>query len=125
MEWIHVSSSTRHEIGRVVEVGNAVTTHKVGDLVVVVDSLAKPCSSCKQDLEQFCENGATFTYNSPDKHLEGKQTYGGYSTSVVVDEKFVLRIPENLDEAATAPLLCAGVTTWSPLRHWNVKKEIK
>jgi uncharacterized zinc-type alcohol dehydrogenase-like protein len=58
------------------------------------------CSSCKQDLEQFCENGATFTYNSPDKHLEGKQTYGGYSTSVVVDEKFVLRIPENLDEAS-------------------------
>jgi uncharacterized zinc-type alcohol dehydrogenase-like protein len=78
----------------------------------------------QQDLKQFCENGATFTYNSPDKHLEGKQTYGGYS-SVVVDEKFVLRIPENLDEAATAPLLCAGVTTWSPLRHWNVKKEIK
>jgi uncharacterized zinc-type alcohol dehydrogenase-like protein len=79
----------------------------VGDLVGVgcmVDS-CQTCSSCKQDLEQFCENGATFTYNSPDKHLEGKQTYGGYSTSVVVDEKFVLRIPENLDEAATAPLL--------------------
>jgi uncharacterized zinc-type alcohol dehydrogenase-like protein len=74
-----------------------------------VDS-CQTCSSSKQDLEQFCENGATFTYNSPDKHLEGKQTYGGYSTSVVVDEKFVLRIPENLDEAATAPLLCAGVT---------------
>jgi uncharacterized zinc-type alcohol dehydrogenase-like protein len=85
--------------------------------------LCQTCSPCKQDLE-FCENGATFTYNSPDKHLEGKQTYGGYSTSVVVDEKFVLRIPENLDEAATAPLLCAGVTTWFT-RHWNVKKEIK
>jgi uncharacterized zinc-type alcohol dehydrogenase-like protein len=125
MEWIHVSSSTGHEIGRVVEVGNAVTTHKVGDLVVGCRLSCQTCSSCKQDLEQFCENGATFTYNSPDKHLEGKQTYGGYSTSVVVDEKFVLRIPENLDEAATAPLLCAGVTTWSPLRHWNVKKEIK
>jgi uncharacterized zinc-type alcohol dehydrogenase-like protein len=76
---------------------------------------------CKQDLEQFCENGATFTYNSPDKHLEGKQT-GGYSTSVVVDENLYY-IPENLDEAATAPLLCAGVTTWSPLRHWNVKRR--
>ena len=117
-----------HEIiGRVVEVGNGVSRHKVGDLVGVgcmVDS-CQTCSSCQKDLEQFCENGATFTYNSPDKHLEGKQTYGGYSTSVVVDEKFVLRIPENLDEAATAPLSCAGVTTWSPLRHWNVKKGDK
>ncbi|SEA51779.1 uncharacterized zinc-type alcohol dehydrogenase-like protein [Flavobacterium gillisiae] len=117
-----------HEIiGRVVEVGNGVKSHKVGDLVGVgclVDS-CQTCSSCAQDLEQFCENGATFTYNSPDKHIEGKQTYGGYSTSVVVDEKFVLRIPENLDEAATAPLLCAGVTTWSPLSHWKVKKGDK
>jgi uncharacterized zinc-type alcohol dehydrogenase-like protein len=78
---------------------------------------------CQKDLEQFCENGATFTYNSPDKHLEGKQTYGGYSTSVVVDKICTTCIPENLDEAATAPLLCAGVTTWSPLRHWNVKKK--
>jgi uncharacterized zinc-type alcohol dehydrogenase-like protein len=117
-----------HEIiGRVLEVGANVSTHKVGDLVGVgcmVDS-CQTCSSCQQDLEQFCENGATFTYNSPDKHLEGKQTYGGYSTSVVVDEKFVLRIPENLDEAATAPLLCAGVTTWSPLTHWKVKNGDK
>jgi uncharacterized zinc-type alcohol dehydrogenase-like protein len=117
-----------HEIiGRVVEVGANVSTHKIGDLVGVgcmVDS-CQTCSSCQQDLEQFCENGATFTYNSPDKHLEGKQTYGGYSTSVVVDEKFVLRIPGNLDEAATAPLLCAGVTTWSPLTHWKVKKGDK
>jgi uncharacterized zinc-type alcohol dehydrogenase-like protein len=117
-----------HEIiGRVIEVGANVSTHKVGDLVGVgcmVDS-CQTCSSCQQDLEQFCENGATFTYNSPDKHLEGKQTYGGYSTSVVVDEKFVLRIPGNLDEAATAPLLCAGITTWSPLTHWKVKKGDK
>jgi uncharacterized zinc-type alcohol dehydrogenase-like protein len=117
-----------HEIiGRVVEVGANVSTHKIGDLVGVgcmVDS-CQTCSSCQQDLEQFCENGATFTYNSPDKHLEGKQTYGGYSASVVVDEKFVLRIPGNLDEAATAPLLCAGVTTWSPLTHWKVKKGDK
>jgi uncharacterized zinc-type alcohol dehydrogenase-like protein len=117
-----------HEIiGRVVAVGTGVNKYKVGDLVGVgcmVDS-CQTCSPCQQDLEQFCENGATFTYNSPDKHIEGAQTYGGYSTSVVVNEKFVLRIPENLDEAATAPLLCAGVTTWSPLRHWNVKKGDK
>lgn len=117
-----------HEIiGRVLEIGANVSAHKVGDLVGVgcmVDS-CQTCSSCQKDLEQFCENGATFTYNSPDKHLEGKQTYGGYSTSVVVDEKFVLRIPGNLDEAATAPLLCAGVTTWSPLTHWKVKKGDK
>jgi uncharacterized zinc-type alcohol dehydrogenase-like protein len=117
-----------HEIiGRVVAIGNGVSTYKVGDLVGVgcmVDS-CQTCSSCQQDLEQFCENGATFTYNSPDKHIEGAQTYGGYSTSVVVNEKFVLRIPENLDEAATAPLLCAGVTTWSPLRHWKVKEGDK
>ncbi|NRT14784.1 putative zinc-type alcohol dehydrogenase-like protein [Flavobacterium sp. 28A] len=113
-----------HEIvGRVVEVGDGVSSYKVGDLVGVgclVDS-CQTCSSCQKDLEQFCEEGATFTYNSPDKHIEGKETYGGYSTSVVVDEKFVLRIPENLDEAAAAPLLCAGVTTWSPLSHWKVK----
>jgi len=117
-----------HEIiGRVVEVGNKVNSYNVGDLVGVgcmVDS-CQTCPSCEQDLEQFCEKGATFTYNSEDKHIEGSQTYGGYSASVVVDEKFVLRIPENLDEAATAPLLCAGVTTWSPLRHWKVKKGDK
>ncbi|WP_028870909.1 NAD(P)-dependent alcohol dehydrogenase [Psychroserpens burtonensis] len=117
-----------HEIiGRVVEVGNGVNTYKVGDLVGVgcmVDS-CQTCSSCEQDLEQFCEKRATFTYNSPNKHMEGTQTYGGYSTAVVVDEKFVLSIPENLDEAATAPLLCAGVTTWSPLSHWKVKKGDK
>jgi uncharacterized zinc-type alcohol dehydrogenase-like protein len=117
-----------HEIiGRVVEVGNGVSKHKVGDLVGVgclVDS-CQTCNSCEQDLEQFCEKGATWTYNSSDKHIEGAQTFGGYAKSVVVDEKFVLRIPENLDEAATAPLLCAGVTTWSPLSHWKVKKGDK
>ena len=117
-----------HEIiGRVVEVGNGVSNFKVGDLVGVgcmVDS-CHTCSACQQDLEQFCENGATFTYNSPNKHIPGSQTYGGYSTSVVVDKQFVLRVPENLDEAATAPLLCAGITTWSPLSHWKVKKEDK
>ena len=117
-----------HEIiGRVTEVGSAVSNYKVGDLVGVgclVDS-CQSCASCDQDLEQFCEKGATWTYNSTDKHIEGKQTYGGYASSVVVDKKFVLSIPENLDEAATAPLLCAGITTWSPLSHWKVKKGDK
>lgn len=117
-----------HEIiGRILEVGNSVSAFKVGDLVGVgcmVDS-CHTCSSCQQDLEQFCENGTTFTYNSLNKHIPGTQTYGGYSTTVVVDEQFVLRVPEHLDEAATAPLLCAGITTWSPLRHWKVKKGDK
>ncbi|MEH6681353.1 MAG: NAD(P)-dependent alcohol dehydrogenase [Sediminicola sp.] len=116
-----------HEIiGRIVDTGADVKSFKKGDLVGVgcmVDS-CQTCASCKDDMEQFCEKGATFTYNSPDVHLGG-QTYGGYSTSVVVDEKFVLRIPENLDEKGAAPLLCAGITTWSPLRHWNVKKGDK
>ncbi len=117
-----------HEIiGRVTEIGDNVTNFKVGDLVGVgcmVDS-CHTCASCQADLEQFCENGATFTYNSPDKHIENQQTYGGYSTTVVVDKQFVLRVPENIDAAAAAPLLCAGITTWSPLRHWNEKKVIK
>jgi uncharacterized zinc-type alcohol dehydrogenase-like protein len=117
-----------HEIiGRVVAIGADVQSHKIGDLVGVgcmVDS-CQTCSSCNQDLEQFCEEGATFTYNSPDAHIEGAKTYGGYATDVVVDEKFVLRIPENLDAAAAAPLLCAGVTTWSPLTHWKVKEGDK
>lgn len=111
-----------HEIvGRVVSVGDHVTKFKVGDVVGVgclVDS-CRECQYCKEGLEQFCEPGATQTYNSPDKHL-GTPTYGGYSESVVVDENFILHIPENLDPAAAAPLLCAGITTYSPLRHWNV-----
>jgi len=93
----------------------------VGDLAAVgcmVDS-CRECESCKEGLEQYCETGNTLTYNSPDKHL-GAQTYGGYSESIVVDEHFVLRVPESLDLAAAAPLLCAGVTTYSPLKHWGV-----
>lgn len=116
-----------HEIvGRVTKVGSEVTKLKVGDLAGVgcmVDS-CHTCNSCKQDLEQYCLTGFTGTYNSADKHLGG-MTYGGYSEKVVVDEHFVLRIPSNLDLAATAPLLCAGITTWSPLRHWNVGKDSK
>jgi alcohol dehydrogenase (NADP+) len=111
-----------HEIvGKVVSVGNHVTKFKVGDFAAVgclVDS-CRECQYCKEDLEQYCEQGITGTYNSPDPFL-GTQTYGGYSESIVVDEAFVLRVPENLDLAATAPLLCAGITTYSPLKHWNV-----
>lgn len=111
-----------HEIvGRVVNVGNGVTKYKVGDLVGVgcmVDS-CRECESCKEGVEQYCDSGNIQTYNSPDKHLN-IQTFGGYSESVVVDEDFVLKVPANLDLAATAPLLCAGITTYSPMRHANV-----
>jgi uncharacterized zinc-type alcohol dehydrogenase-like protein len=84
----------------------------------MVDS-CRECNYCKEGLEQYCEEGNTLTYNSPDKYL-GTHTFGGYSESVVVDEAFVLRVPENLELAATAPLLCAGITTYSPLKHWHV-----
>jgi uncharacterized zinc-type alcohol dehydrogenase-like protein len=102
-------------------VGNHVSKFKAGDLAAVgcmVDS-CRECEYCKEGLEQYCMPGNTLTYNSPDKYL-GTRTYGGYSDSIVVDEAFVLRVPENLDLAATAPLLCAGITTYSPLKHWNV-----
>jgi uncharacterized zinc-type alcohol dehydrogenase-like protein len=112
-----------HEIvGKVKSVGSHVSKFKVGDLVGVgcmVDS-CRECEYCREGLEQYCEPGMTQTYNSPDKHLTNTHTFGGYSESIVVDENYVLRIPENLDLAATAPLLCAGITTYSPLRHWNV-----
>jgi uncharacterized zinc-type alcohol dehydrogenase-like protein len=83
----------------------------------MVDS-CRECEYCKKGWEQYCEPGCTLTYNSHDKHLDS-ETYGGYSESIVVDENFVLRVPENLDLAATAPLLCAGITTYSPLKHWH------
>ena len=109
-----------HEIvGRVVRVGSAVTDIKAGDLVGVgclVDS-DQSCPSCRANLEQFCPNGV-FTYNSSDKHLGGV-TYGGYSDSIIVDRHFVLRVPSNLPPAGVAPLLCAGITTYSPLRRWG------
>ncbi|RUW73021.1 NAD(P)-dependent alcohol dehydrogenase [Mesorhizobium sp. M2A.F.Ca.ET.067.02.1.1] len=111
-----------HEIvGRVTEVGSGVTKFKVGDLAGVgtrVDS-CRTCSSCRRGLEQFCEIGAVSTYNSVDRHT-GRKTYGGYSQAIVVDENFVLTLPANLDPATVAPLLCAGITTYSPLMHWKV-----
>ena len=116
-----------HEIiGKVIEIGTEVTNFKEGDLVGVgcmVDS-CRTCESCKEDLEQFCENGMVGTYNGKDSHMGG-HTFGGYSQEIVVDEHFVLTIPDNLDEKAVAPLLCAGITTYSPLRNWNVKKGDK
>ena len=116
-----------HEIiGRVTRVGNQVKNFKEDEIVGVgclVDS-CRTCASCKDNLEQFCETGAIFTYNSPDKH-SGGVTYGGYSESIVVDEAFVLRIPKHLDHAGTAPLLCAGITAYSPLKHNKVTKGQK
>ena len=111
-----------HEIvGHVTEVGSEVTAHNVGDLVAVgcmVDS-CRECESCKKDLEQFCFNGMVMTYGSPDPVMGGV-THGGYSTQIVVNDYFVLKVPESLDTKAVAPLLCAGITMYSPLRHWNV-----
>lgn len=116
-----------HEIiGRVSAVGSAVTRFKAGDSVGVgcmVDS-CQTCASCARGLEQYCENGSTLTYNDVDRR-DKMPTFGGYSEKIVVNEKFVLTIPAGLDLAGAAPLLCAGITTWSPLRHWNVGKGSK
>jgi uncharacterized zinc-type alcohol dehydrogenase-like protein len=115
-----------HEIvGRVTKVGSAVTKYKSGDLAAVgclVDSDGA-CPHCKAGLENYCPN-QILTFNSPDKHLGGV-TYGGYSDSIVVDERFALRVPSNLNLAGAAPLLCAGITTYSPMRHWGVTKGKK
>ncbi|UCD61201.1 MAG: NAD(P)-dependent alcohol dehydrogenase [Flavobacteriaceae bacterium] len=115
-----------HEIvGKVLKVGDDVNQYKVGDLVAVgclVDS-CRSCANCKNDLEQYCPEWVG-TYGGYDKHLE-TNTHGGYSETIVVDEAFVLSVPENLDLAGIAPVLCAGITTWSPLRHWNVGKDSK
>ncbi|WP_437960692.1 NAD(P)-dependent alcohol dehydrogenase [Sorangium sp. So ce119] len=115
-----------HEIvGRVAKVGSAVTRYKPGDLAAIgclVDS-DRTCPSCQEGLEQFCPN-QTIVFNSPDKHLGGV-TYGGYSDSIVIDERYALRVPANLDPAAAAPLLCAGITMYSPLRHWGITQGKK
>lgn len=119
-----------HEIiGRVVKTGSSVTRFKVGDCVGVgcmVDS-CRHCDSCTAGLEQYCDANPVWTYNSPDAAFpqEGAYTFGGYSRSIVVTEHFVLKVPETLDPAAAAPLLCAGITTWSPLAHWKVGKGHK
>lgn len=116
-----------HEIvGRVTKAGGSVRKFKEGDLAAVgcmVDSCRK-CAACLEGQEQFCEGPATFTYNSPDKQMGGV-TFGGYTDSIVVDEAFALRVPKGLDPAGAAPLLCAGITTYSPLRHWKVHKGQK
>ncbi len=130
-EWNHAMPTVYpcvpgHEIvGRVTRVGSAVTGFKPGDLAAVgcmVDSDGT-CPQCRAGLEQFCPE-STFTYNSEDKHLGGV-TYGGYSDSIVVNERFILRVPSNLDLAGAAPLLCAGITTWSPMRRWGVTEGKK
>lgn len=117
-----------HEIiGRVTRAGANVSKFKAGDLVGVgclVDS-CRHCHSCEQGLEQYCDNVAVQTYCDTDRFGDNMPTFGGYSEKIIVTEDFVLRVPENLDIKAVAPLLCAGITTWSPLRHWNVTKGSK
>ncbi|MCB9232075.1 MAG: NAD(P)-dependent alcohol dehydrogenase [Bacteroidia bacterium] len=116
-----------HEIvGRVTRVGTEVSKLKVGDFAAVgcLVGSCRTCENCRQDLEQYCTTGMVGTYNGRDKHLGG-HTFGGYSEKIVVDEHFVLKVPANLDLAAAAPLLCAGITVWSPLRHWKVGKGSK
>lgn len=113
-----------HEIiGRVISTGSDVKRFKPNDVVGVgcmVDS-CQHCFACNQGLEQYCEEAPTFTYNSRDRH-DQMPTFGGYSEKIIVNEKFVLHIPEGLDPKGSAPLLCAGITTWSPLRHWRIGK---
>lgn len=111
-----------HEIvGRVSAVGDQVTKFKVGDLAgvgCIVES-CRHCDYCKDGLEQFCDEGCTFSFNSPDR-IYGGYTFGGYSQAIVTDENYVLRMPKMLDPAAAAPLLCAGITVYSPLKHWKI-----
>ncbi|BBV06401.1 NAD(P)-dependent alcohol dehydrogenase [Providencia hangzhouensis] len=116
-----------HEIvGRISNIGNKVSKFKVGDIVgigFIVDS-CQDCTYCKSDLEQYCEEGPTQTFNSLDRY-DGRMTYGGYSKKIVCSENFVVKVPKNLDLKAVPPILCAGITTWSPLRHWKVGNGTK
>ncbi|MGN8236816.1 NAD(P)-dependent alcohol dehydrogenase [Enterobacter soli] len=116
-----------HEvIGRVVSTGDSVTKFKAGDLAGIgcmVDS-CRECNPCQQGLEQYCEEGNVQTYNGHDRH-DHQPTYGGYSQTIIASEAFVLHIPQGIDLKGAAPLLCAGITTWSPLRHWNIGKGSK
>ncbi|MFT4291901.1 NAD(P)-dependent alcohol dehydrogenase [Enterobacter sp.] len=116
-----------HEvIGRVVSVGDSVTKFKAGDLAGIgcmVDS-CRECNPCQQGLEQYCEEGNVQTYNGHDRH-DHQPTYGGYSQTIIASEAFALHIPQGIDLKGAAPLLCAGITTWSPLRHWNIGKGSK
>ena len=117
-----------HEIvGRVTQVGSEVTKFKVGDLAAVgciVDSCGE-CQHCEHSLEMFCENGVTFSFNSPDAYMEGEHTYGGFSKTYVCEDKYVLKMPAFEDLASAAPLLCAGITVYSPLRHWGAEPDKK
>ncbi|NMH28138.1 NAD(P)-dependent alcohol dehydrogenase [Flavobacterium silvaticum] len=117
-----------HEIvGRIIKIGDHVRNFKIGDLAGVgtlVNSCRK-CSHCNDGLEVYCENGVITTYNGIDKYGDNLPTYGGYSNTIVTDEAFTVHISEKLDLAATAPLLCAGITTYSPLKHWKVGKGHK
>ncbi len=117
-----------HEIlGRVTAVGADVDKFKVGDIAGVgclVDS-CRHCDACDQGLEQYCENGATVTYNGRERVNPGQLTFGGYSEKIVVEERFVVKVPETMDLQAVAPLFCAGITTYSPLRHWKIGPGMK
>jgi uncharacterized zinc-type alcohol dehydrogenase-like protein len=117
-----------HEIvGKVTKVGSDVRTHKVGEFAAVgcmVDS-CKSCPNCNDGLEQYCDRGMVLTYNSPDDHMPGKPTYGGYSKHITVDQRFVLHVPPTKNLPGVAPLLCAGITTYSPLKHWGAAKGKK
>jgi uncharacterized zinc-type alcohol dehydrogenase-like protein len=133
-EWVTETSYPiipGHEIiGQVAKIGNKVTSYKTGDIVAptgIIDSCGN-CSQCLNHLEQFCEKGYTFTFNAPDKYIPGQMNYGGFSKIIIANEKFIVKIPQKLQSknlASLAPLLCAGMTTFSAFKHWNIGKNHK